>query len=272
MYYSRKLRFDDIFSPQYKRLFSLDENQPIRILEIGCGPGALAGALHRWYPNAEITAIDRDSEFIKFATEQEKGITFLEGDATNLPFADNTFDVTISNTVAEHVEPARFYTEQLRVLKPGGMCIVLTSRKSIRNTADCLKPTPEEIEFWEKLEANDNTSAQYGVGQYWMSEQDMPVTMEHYGFQSVCTDYIALDLTPDNPRFSPAFAHSIINAERYAELENLHSVQEHTSAQEIGNIKRMINGRYDKRIRLYDSGNRQWDTNMSIIMILRGIK
>ena len=67
LYYSRKLRFDDAFAQQYKALFNLDEHKKLKILEIGCGPGALAGALHRWFPNAEITAIDRDKEFIRFA-------------------------------------------------------------------------------------------------------------------------------------------------------------------------------------------------------------
>ena len=94
LYYSRKLRFDDLFSEQYRNLFGLDAKQQLKILEIGCGPGALAGALHRWYPLAEITAVDRDSEFIRFGTENEPGVNFVEGDATALPFEDNTFDVT----------------------------------------------------------------------------------------------------------------------------------------------------------------------------------
>lgn len=80
LYYSRKLRFDDMFAEQYQALFQLDKTKNLKILEIGCGPGALAGALRRWYPGAEITAIDRDSNFISFAKEHEKGITFLEGD------------------------------------------------------------------------------------------------------------------------------------------------------------------------------------------------
>lgn len=66
LHYSRELRFNDVFSEQYKALFNLDVSKKLKILEIGCGTGALACALHRWYPNAEITATDRDSEFIKF--------------------------------------------------------------------------------------------------------------------------------------------------------------------------------------------------------------
>ena len=67
LYLSRKLRFDDQFFAQYDQIFSLDHNKELRILEIGCGPGALSEALHRWYPKAKITAIDRDSNFIAFA-------------------------------------------------------------------------------------------------------------------------------------------------------------------------------------------------------------
>ena len=80
LYLSRKLRFDDVFFPRYEPLFDLDRGRALKILELGCGPGALAGALHRWYPRAEITGIDRDSNFVRFARENEPGITFLEGD------------------------------------------------------------------------------------------------------------------------------------------------------------------------------------------------
>ena len=132
LYLSRKLRFDDMFSDQFIRAFQIDREKKIRILEIGCGPGALAGALARWYPNADIVGVDLDSAFIRFARENEKDVAFLEGDATKLPFEDETFDVTISNTVSEHIEPNGFFGEQLRVLKKGGVCLVLSARKGYR--------------------------------------------------------------------------------------------------------------------------------------------
>lgn len=64
LYYSRKLRFNDLFAEQYRKMFGLNEKRSLKVLEIGCGSGALAGALHRWYPCAEIIGVDRDSEFI----------------------------------------------------------------------------------------------------------------------------------------------------------------------------------------------------------------
>ena len=151
LYLSRKLRFDDVFFEQYNRVFRLDTEVNLKILEIGCGPGALAESLHRWYPKAEITAIDRDSNFISFAQDKIAGVTFMEGDATRLPFADNSFDVTISNTVQEHVEPSAFWGEQKRVLKPDGVCLCLSARKGLHCQAPCLEMTKEEKEFWENI-------------------------------------------------------------------------------------------------------------------------
>lgn len=109
LYLSRSLRFSDAFKERYVNAFQLPENS--NILEIGCGPGALAESLSRWYPDSRVSAIDRDSNFIDFATKNTSGIQFLAGDATALPYDDASFDATISNTVAEHIEPSKFYGE-----------------------------------------------------------------------------------------------------------------------------------------------------------------
>ncbi len=273
LYYSRKLRFDDMFAEQYKTLFGLDEKMNMRILEIGCGPGALAGALHRWYPNAEITAVDRDSEFIRFAGEHESGITFMEGDITTLPFENNSFDVIISNTVCEHIEPSKFYGEQSRLLKEGGICLVLSSRKGIVVASSCITFSEYEERFWEKIEQYDDTMDKYSICKYPMSESELPITMEEYGFKNIRTGFVTIDLTPDHPKFSAALAHDIINANRYTDIDAVESavykIPGQLPAKEIEEMKRLINAKYDNRIALYDCGKKQWDTNVSIIMVIR---
>ena len=276
LYYSRKLRFNDMFFGQYDALFSLDPKAELRILEIGCGPGALAGALHRWYPKAKITAVDRDSNFIRFAKSTEQGVTFLEGDATALPFEDNMFDVTISNTVAEHIEPSSFYKEQLRVLKPGGVCLVLSSRKGIQIQPSCITFNEYENQFWEKARQYDDSMEKYAICKYPMSEGELPAAMEKYGFSNIATGYATIDLTPDNPKFSSALAHDIINSARYTALDAIDSVlntlPEHFTADEIEEMKRLANAKYDIRIRQYECGEKQWDTEVSLIMVIRGVK
>ncbi|MBE6811016.1 MAG: class I SAM-dependent methyltransferase [Ruminococcaceae bacterium] len=274
LYYTRKLRFNDMFAQKYKALFDLDESKKLKILEIGCGPGALAGALHRWYPNAEVTAIDRDSEFIRFANENEKGVEFIEADATNLPFDNNIFDVTISNTVAEHIEPSKFYGEQLRVLKPNGICLVLSARKGINIYPKCLDLNEYEKEFWKKVQKYDNSTEKYSVCQYPMSEMEMPIVMQKYGFKDICTGYATIDLTPDNPKLSSTLAHEIINANRLTTLDGiesvLHTMPEHFTKEEVDEMKRLTNSKFNIRIEQYNCGEKQWDTYVSVIMSMRG--
>lgn len=257
LYYSRKLRFDDMFKDRYKPAFALDENKPLKILEIGCGPGALAGALHRWYPKAEITAIDRDSGLIEFAAEHEKGITFTEGDATCLPFENESFDAVISNTVCEHIEPCKFYGEQLRVLKNGGVCLVLSSRRGI-NAASEPELSEFEREYWEKTDKYDDTVNKFSVGSYAATESELPNIMEDHGFANVTTDFAVIPLTPDDPKFSSAMAHDIINSERFSHIERLDSIQytlpEYFTEAETEEMKRITIRRFDERIACYDRG------------------
>ncbi len=276
LYCSRKLRFDDMFREQYKELFSLPSEAPLNILEIGCGPGALAGALLRWYPNAKITAIDRDHEFIRFAKENEHGIEFSEGDATALPFKDNTFDVTISNTVAEHIEPEKFYTEQLRVLKPHGICLVLSARRGITVKPQCTAADDFEKAFWEKAAKYDRRMEQYGVCRYPMSEAEIPKAMENYGFRGVSTGYLAINLTPDHPSISKESAYQMINSSRSTALDAIqnavNALPEHFTDEEISEMQMRTNQKYDLRLEQYESGEKQWDVNVSLTMIIRGEK
>lgn len=268
LYLSRKLRFHDLFSEQYRKAFDLDETAEIRILEIGCGPGALAESLHRWFPGAQITAIDRDSRFISFAKANIPGIEFLEGDATLLPFADQSFDVTISYTVQEHIEPAAFWGEQRRVLKPGGICLCLSARKGLRCTAPCLEPTAEETDFWDSVPQTEDALEQYGVGKYRLSEAELPASMEQNGFVDVTTGYAVIDLTPDAPKYPPQMAEAMIEAMRQNDLEALQSMHSPNAQKAIA----AVNAKYDRRIGLYREGIRQWDTTVSVTMIVRGRK
>jgi ubiquinone/menaquinone biosynthesis C-methylase UbiE len=268
LYLSRKLRFDDTFFPQYEKLFRLDPDRKLRILEIGCGPGALAEALHRWYPEAEITAIDRDSGFISFARKHIEAVQFIEGDASHLPFGNDCYDVTISCTVQEHIEPNVFWGEQRRVLKPDGVCLCLSARKGLHCTAPCLQTTAEEKEFWESVPQSEDVLEKLGVGKYRCSEAELPSAMARRGFADVTAGYVLADLTPDAPKYSSQMAETMIEAMRQNDLEAIRSM--HSS--DDGKAIAAVNAKYDERLRLYREGIRQWDTDVSVTMIVRGRK
>lgn len=276
LYYSRKLRFDDRFAPEYKRIMALDQEKPLKILEIGCGPGALAGALKRWYPKAEITGVDLDTAFIDFAKKHVDGVTFIEGDATSLPFEDETFDVTISNTVSEHIETTAFYGEQMRVLKKGGVCIVLSVRKGYRQKSSFEAPTEYENAFWEKISKLDDSMERFQVAKYAASEKGLMENMHLSGFVNLSSGYAISNLTPDNPDIPGDMAIEMINAHRYNDLDAIKSAKDslpaHVTDEEFSEMTRLANEKYDKRIEKYLSGEKEWDTTVSIVQIARGVK
>ena len=270
---SARIRLHSLYSTNkagwFPWLFSLADIRPgMRILEIGCGPGALAEALKRRYPNAEITAIDRDKNFISFARVHVPGVTFLEGDATKLPFMDGMFDVTISYTVSEHVDPSAFFGEQHRVRKPGGFCLCLSARKSIECPAPCVGPTAEEIAFWDSIPEEDGDFERLQVCRYPMTEAELPIYMEKNGFRCVSTGFAVIDLTPDAPKYDANMAEGMIEACRQNDLEAIASAHSDHGSAAIA----AVNRKYDERLRLYRAGEKQWDTSVSVTMIVRGIK
>lgn len=276
LYESRKLRFSDIFKNKYMPFFEIEKEA--KICEIGCGPGALTEALYRWYPDANIYGIDRDSNFIKFAQKNTLKINYVEGDATCLPFDNDCFDITISNTVVEHIAPADFYGEQYRILKKGGSCLVLSARKGVSIVAPCILEESEfEKNIWKRTNKYfEDIMKKNAICAYPQSEAELPICMEKYGFKNVITEYITINLTPDNPIYSREMAYSMINANRRNALDNIESLlliaPEVVTATEIDKMKELTNIKYDKRIELYDLGIKQWDTNMSLIMMLKGTK
>ncbi len=273
---SRTLRFSDEFRERYMDAFRIPDG--CRILEVGCGTGALAASLRRWYPAAQITGLDRDSAFVSFARKHCPGVRFLEGDAAALDFPDGSFDVTVSNTVAEHVDPARFFAEQYRVLRLGGVCLTLSARRGIHAPAPCVNgQTDFEREIWDRVSARfDGIEERVGMGRYAMDEREYPRCLEAHGFRNVSTAYLAIALTPDGPDCSRSRARAMIEAERLSALDALSALEaaagDLVSGDELARMRALANGRFDERLALYEAGEKQWDTSVSLTMVLRGEK
>ena len=103
-----------------------------KCLDVGCGSGALAIAVAKRNPEAEIIGIDRwGKEYASFSktlcednakAEGVSRISFRQGDATHLDFPDETFDAVTSNYVYHNIPGDRqsYLLETLRTLKKGG--------------------------------------------------------------------------------------------------------------------------------------------------------
>ena len=106
-------------------------NQGAAVLDIGCGSGvdAIFAAMVTG-PSGKVTGIDVTPQMIKRAKENLaftdlKNVTFEEAAADNLPFADQDFDVVISNGAFNLVpDKPKALSEVFRVLKPRGRLMI----------------------------------------------------------------------------------------------------------------------------------------------------
>jgi ubiquinone/menaquinone biosynthesis C-methylase UbiE len=107
------MRMEDTLAPYEAALGAISE--PIRrALDVGTGTGAGARAIGERFPTADVVGVDVSPAMIAEARKLVPEATFVEGDASKLPFDDESFDL------AAHSNMIPFLDETARVLRPGG--------------------------------------------------------------------------------------------------------------------------------------------------------
>jgi ubiquinone/menaquinone biosynthesis C-methylase UbiE len=97
-----------------------------RVLDIGCGTGALASILAAHF-GCEVAGVDPSEGMLAQARDKLPDADIRLGVAEELPFADGRFDATLMTMVAHHVDRVRAFAEARRVLVPDGRIVVLTT-------------------------------------------------------------------------------------------------------------------------------------------------
>jgi SAM-dependent methyltransferase len=96
-----------------------------RILDVGCGTGVLAAELIGRY-KAKIFGVDISQSHLGLATRNVHEAAFTQGDAQELPFHSNAFDLAFCHFVLLWVnDPLRVVCEMARVVVPGGAVLAL---------------------------------------------------------------------------------------------------------------------------------------------------
>jgi SAM-dependent methyltransferase len=111
---------------RYRLIRDGTELQPgTRLLEVGCGVGAVLGVLGQEFPGVDLFGLDVESKQLDFARRHlaRAGVTaaLVKADALALPFEDESFDHVWMMWFLEHVaDPPSALREARRVLVPGG--------------------------------------------------------------------------------------------------------------------------------------------------------
>jgi SAM-dependent methyltransferase len=93
-----------------------------RVLDVGCGPGALTTELVTRLGPAAVAAVDPSASFVAAARARHPGVDIRQAVAEQLPFPDGGFDAALAQLVVHFMaDPVAGLAEMARVTQPGGV-------------------------------------------------------------------------------------------------------------------------------------------------------
>jgi SAM-dependent methyltransferase len=113
-------RYSVLLAPQLAALAEVAAGQ--RVLDVGCGPGALTTELVRLVGSDGVTAVDPSESFVAAARERHPGVTVEQAAAELLPFPEDAFDAALAQLVVHFMtDPVAGLQELARVTRTGGV-------------------------------------------------------------------------------------------------------------------------------------------------------
>jgi SAM-dependent methyltransferase len=113
-------RYSVPLAPELADLASVAAGQ--RVLDVGCGPGALTAELVARLGAGAVAAVDPSEPFVAVARERHPGVDVRQGAAEELPFEDGEFDAALAQLVVHFMaDPVQGLREMARVTRADGV-------------------------------------------------------------------------------------------------------------------------------------------------------
>ena len=91
-----------------------------KVLDLCCGTGDLTYIIKKY--TSDVIGLDFSCRMLDIARSKVKDTEFIQGDATALPFSDNTFDIVTMGFGLRNIQNAEKSVEEIyRILKPNGL-------------------------------------------------------------------------------------------------------------------------------------------------------
>ncbi len=120
-----------------------------RVLDVGSGLGFLTAEVAKRIPGGSVTGLEKSEEQLRKCNIKVSNLAFIKGDAQDMPFEDNSFDVVYCRYILEHVNnPLNVLNEIHRVLaRKGRLFIQENNILAIEMYPDC----PNFKKAWQKF-------------------------------------------------------------------------------------------------------------------------
>ena len=164
----------------------------MRVLDVGCGSGALAGQAARLVGGANVAAVDPSQPFAKACKRRVPEADVRVAPAESLPFDDDSFDAVLSQLVVNFMADAeKGVAEKTRVAKPGGV------------VAACVWDYSGEMRllraFWDSAAELDPAAPDEGTSMRYARPDELEDLWTEAGLEAVETS--ALDVQADYADF-----------------------------------------------------------------------
>src|SRR5437667_11718142 len=113
-------RYSVLLSPQLADVAGISDGQ--RVLDVGCGPGALTAELVARLGPASVSAVDPSEPFVAAARARHPGVEVQQAFAEQLPFPDRAFDAALAQRVVHFMsDPTAGIAEMRRLTRRNGV-------------------------------------------------------------------------------------------------------------------------------------------------------